>query len=68
MATTLKYTGDGAQTDFTVAFAYLKESYVKVYVDGVLQTDPADYAFFNATTIRFVSAPFLAPEADAASL
>jgi len=32
------YTGDGSQTTFTFSWTYLKTSYVKVYVGGVLTT------------------------------
>jgi len=51
------YTGDGATTNFTFTPAYINQSDVKVYEDGVLQTVTTDYTWFNSTTIQFNAAP-----------
>jgi hypothetical protein len=53
----VSYVAPGAVTDFTITFDYIAQSYVKVYLDGVLQTLTTDYTYFNATTIRFNVAP-----------
>ena len=50
------YTGNGSTTSFSLTFPYLKESDVKVSLDGVDQLTTA-YSFANATTILFNTAP-----------
>lgn len=55
------YTGDGATTTFAPTIDYLEESHIKVYVDDVLQTDPADYSW-SANQIVFTSPPASAAE------
>ena len=47
--------GDGTNRSFT--FEYLKQSDVKVTVAGVAKTNPADWTFHNATTVKFNTAP-----------
>lgn len=54
------YVGNGSSTNFSVTFGYIAQADVKVYLDGVLQADPADYTWFNATTIQFGTAPAVA--------
>ena len=51
------YTANGSTTDFAFTFPYLKESDIKVSVDGIDQTLTTHYTLHNATTIRFNSAP-----------
>ena len=57
MATTQElHTGNGSSTLFNFTFEYLKESDIKVSLDGVDQLTTA-YSVENATNIRFVTAP-----------
>lgn len=56
-ATSTTYTGDGGTTDYAIGFDYTSRSFVKVYVNGVLNTG---WTFLNATTIRFGVAPLAA--------
>jgi len=57
MATTQQlHTGNGNSTLFNFTFEYLKESDIKVSLDGVDQLTTA-YSVENATNIRFVTAP-----------
>lgn len=51
------YTAVAAQTDFTISFAYIDETHVTVYKDGVLQTSGAgnDYTIVSTTIVRFNS-------------
>ena len=51
------YTGDAVTTNFGFNKAYIEQSMVEVYLDGVLQTVTTHYTWFNATTIQFVAAP-----------
>lgn len=51
------YTGNAAQTDFTITYPYLSRDFVKVYVDDVLQTHNVDYTYISPTVIRFAVAP-----------
>jgi multidrug efflux pump subunit AcrA (membrane-fusion protein) len=51
----VSYTGDGVQKDFTVTFNYLDQSHVKVRVDKVFTDDVASaykITWINSTTIR----------------
>lgn len=64
MASTITYyTGDGSTTSFTIPFDYLKKTFIRVYIDGQLQTGgdsddvSIDYYFSNSDAIRFLSAP-----------
>ena len=58
MATTQNvYTGDNTAVDFAFTFPYLKESDIKVSLDGTDQTLTTHYTLHNATTIRFGTAP-----------
>ena len=58
MATTQNvYTGDNTAVDFPFTFPYLKESDIKVSLDGTDQTITSHYTLHNATTIRFGTAP-----------
>ena len=55
MATTQNtYTGDGVTTDYSLTFAYLQQSDVKVYLDGTLTSD---FYFASPALIRFNSPP-----------
>lgn len=57
MATTQKlHIGNNSSTLFNFTFEYLKESDIKVSLDGVDQPTTA-YSVENATNIRFVTAP-----------
>lgn len=64
MANTLIiYKGDGATTEYTIPFDYLKKTFVKVILDtrelqGGNQSDPsAGYYFLDARTIKLKTAP-----------
>ena len=57
------YTGDGVTDIFAVTFPYIIKSHVKVYVDGVLQTQDTHYTWPTAATIQFVGA--YVPDVDA---
>ena len=64
MANTLIiYKGDGATTEYTIPFDYLKKTFVKVILDtrelqGGNQSDPsAEYYFLDARTIKLKTAP-----------
>ena len=65
MADTIaNYTGNGTQTDFVVPFDYLKNSFVRVYLDsstlltgGDYGDTGADYYFLDNTTVRLKTAP-----------
>ena len=57
MATTQQlHTGDGNSTLFNFTFEYLKESDIKVSLDGT-DLETTEYSVENATNIRFVTAP-----------
>ena len=47
------YSAGSSQTDYTIAFPYIKEEHVKVYVNFV----DTSFTFHNATTARLASAP-----------
>ena len=47
------YSAGSSQTDYTIAFPYIKEEHVKVYVNFV----DTSFTFHNATTARLSSAP-----------
>ena len=47
------YSAGSSQTDFTIAFPYIKEEHVNVYVNFV----DTSFTFHNATTARLSSAP-----------
>jgi hypothetical protein len=50
------YTATSSQTDFVISFAYLEETHVVVFVDGVQQTVTTDYTLVSGgTTVRFNS-------------
>jgi hypothetical protein len=48
------YTGNGSTQNFVFAFTYLDPSHVKAKVNGTLTTA---FTFFNASTLRFNTAP-----------
>ena len=48
------YTGDGSTTNYAFTFEYLKQSDVKVTLDGTASTA---FTFANATTLSFTTAP-----------
>lgn len=52
------YTGDGAQTDFTVSWDYIQDSHINVYLDNVLQTITTHYTIPSTGIIRFATAPY----------
>jgi hypothetical protein len=55
MATTSQsHTGDGSTTNYTLQFQYVKQSDVKITLDGTATTA---FTFANATTISFNTAP-----------
>lgn len=55
MATTSQsHTGDGSTTNYTLQFPYVKQSDVKITLDGTATTA---FTFANATTISFNTAP-----------
>ena len=47
------YSAGSSQTDYTIAWPYIKEAHVKVYVNFV----DTSFTFHNATTARLASAP-----------
>lgn len=49
----VSYTGNGSQTDFTFSFLYLEKSHIKVYVNGVSTA----YTWVNDGTVRVSPAP-----------
>ena len=49
----IEYTGNGAQTDFTITFPYINEADVTVLVNGV----SVSFTFFSATVARCAVAP-----------
>lgn len=51
------YTGDGAQTDFTITYPYLSRDFIVVTLADAAQTLDTDYEFISATAIRFAVAP-----------
>lgn len=48
------YTGDGSTRNFSFSFSYLDQSHVKTTING---TPIETFTFFNASTIRFDTAP-----------
>jgi hypothetical protein len=52
--TQIKYTADGTTTKYSITFEYLRESDVKVSLDGVTTTA---FTLANATTVNLNSAP-----------
>jgi len=50
------YTGNGSKVTFDITFEYLKESDIKVSIDGTDQATTA-YSFTSITTITFNTAP-----------
>ena len=62
-STTISYTANGSTLDYAIPFEYLKKTFIKVYVNGVLKrggplSDPSsDYYFIDKTTIKFRVAP-----------
>lgn len=48
------YTADGATTDFTLGFPYLKKDHVFVYLNGTLSSS---WTWVNPSTIRLQTAP-----------
>lgn len=58
MANTLvTYQGNGVIKQFAVTFDYLARKFVRVDIDGVLQTNGVEYNFLDARTIEFVTTP-----------
>lgn len=55
--TAVTYQGNGVTTDFAITFDYLARKFVRVDIDGVLQTNGVEYSFLDARTIEFVTAP-----------
>lgn len=56
MATTTNtHTATAGQQDFAVTFEYIEQNDVFVTVNGTAQANPAQWTFFNPTTIRFGS-------------
>jgi hypothetical protein len=54
MSTTIAtYVGNGAQTDFTFSFDYLRKEFVKVLVDGA----EVPFTFHTPQTIKIIPAP-----------
>lgn len=51
---TVSYTGNGSQVNFTVTFPYILQSHVKVYLDDVLTTA---YSWTSSTVIQLTTAP-----------
>ena len=51
------HAGNNSSVDFPFTFQYLKESDIKVSLDGTDKTLTTDYTLHNATTIRFGTAP-----------
>lgn len=51
-----QFTGTGSQTDYVLSFPYLLQSHVKVYEDGVENTD---FSFITSNTIQMDTAPAL---------
>ena len=51
------HAGNNSSVDFPFTFPYLKESDIKVSLDGTDQTVTTHYTLHNATTIRFGTAP-----------
>lgn len=49
-----QYTGTGSQTDYAIGFPYLLSANVKVYLDGVADTD---FEFLSSSTIQMDTAP-----------
>lgn len=50
-----EYTGSGITGPYTVSFAYLAQTHVEVYLDGVLQTVTTNYTWPTSSTIQFTS-------------
>lgn len=50
----VKYTADGATTDYSITFSYISRDNVVVLVDGVVSTA---FTFLNDSTIQFTTAP-----------
>jgi hypothetical protein len=51
------YTGNGAQTTYSVTFPYISQSDVEVKVNNVTKTLGTDYTFATSSTITFTTAP-----------
>jgi uncharacterized protein YoxC len=51
------YTGNGAQTTYSVTFPYISQSDVEVKVNNVTKTLGTDYTFPTSSTITFTTAP-----------
>ena len=64
--TYINYKADGSTNNFKIPFEYLKQTYVNVYVDNVLQKGgsygdtSAQYFFLDKSTICFYTAPTVA--------
>lgn len=50
----VRYTGNGATTNYTFPFQYLSQDHIKVRINGVLTTL---FSFLNANTVQMFSAP-----------
>lgn len=55
--TAITYQGNGVIKQFAVTFDYLARKFVRVDIDGVLQTNGVEYNFLDARTIEFVTEP-----------
>jgi uncharacterized protein YoxC len=51
------YTGNGAQTTYSLTFPYISQSDVEVKVNNVTKTLGTDYTFPTSSTITFTTAP-----------
>ena len=52
------FTGDGIETQYTLSYEWLNQSFIQVKVDGVLQTSGVDYTIDNSTKkVTFTVAP-----------
>lgn len=50
------YTGNGVTTTFAVGFSFITAAHIKVYLDGVLKSNPTHYSI-SGSNVVFVSAP-----------
>tara|TARA_R100001198_G_scaffold85510_1_gene59800 strand:+ start:15732 stop:16958 length:1227 start_codon:yes stop_codon:yes gene_type:complete len=57
MSSTVLYSGDGSNQSFVITYPYVSRDFVKVYVDGALQTEGVGYTFASDTSITVTPAP-----------
>lgn len=55
--TSVTYTADGIETQYTVPFPYISQSHVKVEVNTIEVLNPSIWYFDSASTIKFRNAP-----------